>query len=358
MPDHASTPAPAAYTAGLVNAADGVPVATYTWLPAGGRPRAFVQIAHGAGEHALRYDRFARHLMEHGYGVIASDHRGHGATAQATGGYGVTGSSSEGPSGGPSDEGADAPSDEGADGAADARRSDASGEPASSYDSWRAIVDDLKAIGDQVRTLHPGTPLFLLGHSMGSHLARDYAQEYPDGLAGVILSGTFRSLPGVGIDESITRLEREIAEGGREVLSSYLPELFAAFNDAYPHRTGFEWLSRDEAEVDAYVADERCGFPFSAGLCLDWVRAVRKMNDPRNLARVPADLPVHIAVGTEDPCNQGMTLVHELVEDYRYVGLDDLTWRGYEGARHEILNETNREEVQEDLLSWMDKRVL
>ncbi|MGW7065284.1 alpha/beta fold hydrolase [Streptomyces sp. NPDC054855] len=332
MPDHASTPAPAAYTAGLVNAADGVPVATYTWLPEGGRPRAFVQIAHGAGEHGLRYDRFARHLTAHGYGVIASDHRGHGATAQATGGYGVTGSSSDGPS-------------------------DASGESAA-FDSWRAIVDDLKAIGDQVRTLYPGTPHFLLGHSMGSHLARDYAQEYPDDLAGLILSGTFRSLPGVGIEESITRLEREIAEDGREKLSSYLPELFAAFNDPYPHRTGFEWLSRDESEVDAYVADERCGFPFSAGLCLDWVRAVRKMNDPRNLARVPADLPVHIAVGTEDPCNQGMTLVHELVEDYRYVGLDDLTWRGYEGARHEILNETNRDEVQEDLRNWLDKHVL
>lgn len=324
MSDHASTPAPAAYTAGLVNAADGVAVATYTWLPDGGRPRAFVQIAHGAGEHALRYDRFARHLLAHGYGVIASDHRGHGATAQGTGGYGVTASPSDEPS----------------------------------FDSWRAIVDDLKAIGDQVRTLHPGTPLFLLGHSMGSHLARDYAQEYPDGLAGLILSGTFRSLPGTGIDESVARLEREIAEDGRASLSSYLPELFAAFNDPYPHRTGFEWLSRDEAEVDAYVADERCGFPFSAGLCLDWVRAVRKMNDPRNMARVPADLPVHIAVGTEDPCNQGMTLVHELVEDFRYVGLDDLTWKGYEGARHEILNETNRDEVQEDLRTWMDKRVL
>ncbi|MFF1692272.1 alpha/beta fold hydrolase [Streptomyces sp. NPDC058257] len=328
MSDHASTPAPAAYTAGLVNAADGVPVATYTWLPEGGRPRAFVQIAHGAGEHGLRYDRFARHLMAHGYGVIASDHRGHGATAQATGGYGVTGSSADASAAGPS------------------------------FDSWRAIVDDLKAIGDQVRTLNPGTPLFLLGHSMGSHLARDYAQEFPDGLAGLILSGTFRSLPGVGIEESIVRLEREIAEDDRESLSSYLPELFAAFNDRYPHRTGFEWLSRDEAEVDAYVADERCGFPFSAGLCLDWVRAVRKMNDPRNLARVPVDLPVHIAVGTEDPCNQGMTLVHELLEDFRYVGLDDLTWRGYEGARHEILNETNRDEVQEDLRDWLDKRVL
>ncbi|MEV0318353.1 alpha/beta fold hydrolase [Streptomyces sp. NPDC050658] len=302
-----------------MNAADGVPVATYTWLPDGGRPRAFVQIAHGAGEHALRYDRFARHLTAHGYGVIASDHRGHGATAQATGGYGVTGPSSE--------------------------------------DSWRAIVDDLRAIGDQVRALYPATPFFLLGHSLGSHLARDYAQEYADGLAGLILSGTFRSLPGVETEESIIRLEREIADTGRTALSAYLPELFASFNDPYPHRTGFEWLSRDEAEVDVYVADERCGFPFAAGLCLDWVRAVRKINDPRNLARIPADLPVHIAVGTADPCNQGMTLVHELLEDFRYVGVRDLTWKGYEEARHEILNETNRDEVQEDLRAWLDKRV-
>ncbi|MFE0170679.1 alpha/beta fold hydrolase [Streptomyces sp. NPDC059002] len=319
-----TTPPTAAYTAGLLTAADGVPVATYTWLPADGRPRAYVQIAHGAAEHALRYDRFARHLTGHGYGVIASDHRGHGATAQATGGYGVT---------------------SGADGAKDA-------------DSWRAIVDDLKAIGDQVRTLHPGVPFFLLGHSLGSMLARDYAQEYADGLAGLILSGTFRSLPGAETQQSVARLEQEIAERGRAALSSFVPDLFASFNDPYPHRTGFEWLSRDEAEVDAYVADERCGFPFSAGLSLDWVRGVRKINDPRNLARVPADLPIHIAVGEQDPCNQRMTLVHELLEDFRYVGVEDLSWKGYRDARHEILNETNRDEVQEDLTAWLDERVL
>ncbi|MEU8953130.1 alpha/beta hydrolase [Streptomyces sp. NPDC048518] len=326
MPDRADAPtsAPAAYTAGLLNAADGVPVATYTWLPADGRPRAYVQIAHGAGEHALRYDRFARHLTEHGYGVVASDHRGHGATAQATGGFGVTSEV-------------------------------AGGEDA---DSWRAIVDDLKAIGDQVRTLHPGLPFFLFGHSLGSLLARDYAQEYADGLAGVILSGTFRSLPGADIEGSIARLEREIAEQGRSAPSSYIGDLFASFNEPFPHRTGFEWLSRDEVEVDEYVADERCGFTFSAGLTLDWVRAVRKINDPRNLARVPADLPIHVAVGDQDPCHVGMTLVYELLEDFRYLGAEDLTWKAYPGGRHEILNETNRDEVQEDLTSWLDERVL
>ncbi len=305
-----------AHRTGTATAGDGAQIAAYTWLPDSGRPRALVQIAHGAAEHALRYDRFAQHLVSHGYGVIASDHRGHGATAAATGGYGVVGEN-----------------------------------------SWRAVVDDLKAVGDQARALHPGVPVVLLGHSLGSMLARDYAQEYPDDLAGLLLSGTFRTLPGAEIQESIAGLEAEIAERGRAARSSYLPTLFSSFNDAFPHRTGFEWLSRDEAEVDAYAADERCGFAFSAGLALDWVHAIRKINDPSNLARVPADLPVHIAVGTHDPCNQGMTLVYELLEDFRYLGTEDLTWKGYEGARHEILNEINRDEVQDDLTAWLDKRV-
>jgi alpha-beta hydrolase superfamily lysophospholipase len=305
-----------AYRPGLTHAHDGVQIATYSWLPESGRPRALVQIAHGAAEHALRYDRFARHLVAHGYGVLATDHRGHGATAPATGGYGVTGE-----------------------------------------DSWRATVRDLKAAGDQARALHPGVPLVLFGHSLGSMLARDYAQEYAEELSGLILSGTFRTLPGAEIECSLATLEREVAERGRAALSSYVPALFASFNDPYPQRTGFEWLSRDEAEVDAYVADERCGFPFGAGLALDWVRAVRKVNDPRHLARIPADLPVHVAVGTDDPCNQGMTLVYELLEDFRYIGVEDLTWKGYRGARHEILNETNREEVHDDLTAWLDKHV-
>ncbi|WP_328535650.1 alpha/beta hydrolase [Streptomyces sp. NBC_00344] len=306
------------HTSGLLHARDGVQIATYSWLPETGRPRALVQIAHGASEHALRYDRFARHLTSHGYGVIASDHRGHGATAAATGGFGVAGD-----------------------------------------DAWRAVVDDLQAVGDQARALHPGVPVVLLGHSLGSMLARDYVQEYPDELAGVILSGTFRSLPGPGaeFETSVAALEREIAEHGREAPSSYIPDLFASFNGPFEHRTGFEWLSRDEKEVDAYAADERCGFPFSAGLALDWVRAVRKINDPSQLARIPADLPVHVVVGSEDPCNQRMTLVYELLEDFRYIGVEDLSWKAYEGARHEILNEVNRAEVQEDLVGWLDGHV-
>ncbi|GAA2093232.1 alpha/beta hydrolase [Streptomyces albiaxialis] len=302
----------------FTTAADGTPVATYTWLPEG-TPRALVQIAHGAAEHARRYDRFARFLNRHGYAVVASDHRGHGATARHTGGYGAVGDA-----------------------------------------GWPAIVTDLKEIGDRVRAELPGgTPFVFLGHSMGSQLARDYAQEYGEGggLAGMILSGTFRSLPGSEAASDIRRLEGEIEKGGRDAPSRYVAELFGSFNDPFPHRTGYEWLSRDAAEVDVYAADEGCGFDFGAGLALDWVRAIRRINDPARLARIPRDLPVHLAVGEQDPCNQRMTLVYELLEDFRYVGLREVTWRGYADARHEILNETNREEVQADLLAWLDKHV-
>ncbi|MCB5906092.1 alpha/beta fold hydrolase [Streptomyces pinistramenti] len=297
-------------------APDGARIATYTWLPESGHPRALVQIAHGAAEHARRYDRFARFLTGHGYGVVASDHRGHGATAPSTGGRGVVGE-----------------------------------------DAWRAIVGDLKRIGDHAAAAHPGIPLVLFGHSMGSMLARDYAQEYGADLAGLILSGTFRTLPGLEIDSALAELDAEIAEHGRAALSPFIPRTFSSFNDAFPHRTGYEWLSRDSEEVDRYAADEDCGFPFCAGLVIDWVRAIRKINDPADLARIPRGLPVHVAVGADDPCNQRLTLMGELLEDFRYLGTRDLTWRAYPGARHEILNETNRDEVQADLLAWLDKRI-
>ncbi|MDT0306526.1 alpha/beta fold hydrolase [Streptomyces sp. DSM 44917] len=307
-------PLPPTARADTTAAADGVPVATYTWLPGDGSPHGWVQIAHGAAEHARRYDRFARRLNAEGWAVIASDHRGHGATAEHTGGLGI-----------------------------------------SATPAWGATVEDLHAVGERARGEQPGLPFVLFGHSMGSQLARDYAQEHGGALDGLILSGTFRSLPGCEPATALAQLSEEVERGGRAAASEFVPDLFAAFNDPLPFRTGYEWLSRDAAEVDAYAADPWCGFPFSAGLALDWVTGSRKINDPVHLARVPRSLPVHVVVGDQDPCNAGMTLVYELLEDFRYLGLSDLSWRAWPGARHEVLNETNREEVTAGLLAWLGR---
>ncbi|OEV03939.1 alpha/beta hydrolase [Streptomyces oceani] len=303
--------------ADFTEASDGTRVATYTWLPAG-PPVALVQLVHGAAEHARRYDRFAGALVQRGYAVTASDNRGHGRTAPAAGGYGAVGD----------------------------------------LDGWRATVADLRTVAERLRAELPADlPHVLFGHSMGSQYARDYAQEYGGTLDALILSGTFRSLPGCDPAASLRDLEAQIRQGGRDAPSDFIPELFGAFNDPFPGRTGYEWLSRDEAEVDRYVADEGCGFPFGAGLSMDWVLGVRKINDPEMSGRIPSELPVHVVVGEEDPCHQGMTLVHELLEDFRYTGTRQLSWRAYPGARHEILNETNREEVTADLLAWLDRHV-
>ncbi|MEU1665248.1 alpha/beta hydrolase [Streptomyces sparsogenes] len=293
---------------------DGVRLATYTWLPETDSPRAIVQIAHGAAEHAQRYDRSARYLCAHGYAVVASDHRGHGATAASTGGYGVVGEEGDG---------------------------------------WRATVKDLRTVGDRARRTLPGIPLFLLGHSMGSMLARDCAQEYGEDLAGLILSGTFRSLPATEPDQAIAHLEAEIAQGGRTALSGFTTQLFASFNDPYesaPATSGSPATPRrwpptprtSDAASPSAPASPSTGSAPSA-----------RSTTPTTRPRIPTRLPVHIAVGAEDPCNQRMTLVYELLEDFRYLGTHDLTWKAYPGARHEILNETNRDEVQQDLLTWL-----
>lgn len=130
----------------------------------------------------------------------------------------------------------------------------------------------------------------------------------------------------------------------------------SAFNAPFaPARTDFDWLSRDEAQVDAYVADPRCGF----GLDIDGLKAVfagaRPLADPERMAAVRSDLPLYIAVGAADPVNGQLALVHVLVERYRAAGLTDVTLRAYDGARHEIFNETNRDEVFADLLNWLER---
>ncbi|RZU32579.1 alpha/beta fold hydrolase [Blastococcus saxobsidens] len=280
-----------------VRSAHDVAVTVYRWDPAG-TPRGVVQLAHGMGEHLLRYEPLAADLTDAGFVVVGQDHRGHGATA------------------------------------ADDRQGEL-GEG-----GWDELVRDIGRVSDRVRADLPDLPVVLLGHSMGSFAAQQHVLDHSRELAGLVLSGT----------TTLDLLEPALDLDG--------PTDLSAFNAPFaPARTDYDWLSRDEAQVDAYVADPRCGFGLAAPDNQQMFVSARQLADPQRLAQLRRDLPVYVVVGDADPLNARLALVHALVQRLQEAGLQDVTLRSYEGARHEVFNETNRAEVVADLLAWLDRVV-
>ncbi len=286
---------------------------TYKWAPDIAKPKAAVQIAHGAAEHALRYARFAKYLNQAGYVVYADDHRGHGKTAGDLSKAGIAGP-----------------------------------------DGWNGMVKDEKQLSDLIKKENPGLPLFLFGHSMGSFLAQRYIQLWGNVLEGVILSGT----TGLAIipPEALPMMEQAAAGELRDQIPTG-PGLFAALNQPFePAKTPFDWLSRDESEVKKYIDDPWCGFAFSNGMTLEMARGMVEMLVPENQKRVPKNLPVLLVSGEMDPvgANNG---VRALGQRYKELGIQDVQVILYSQGRHEMLNEINRDEVHKDLTKWLDDHV-
>ena len=300
-------------TTATVTATDGKDLFTHRWLP-DGEPKAVVQVAHGMAEHSARYARLAEALTDAGYAVYAQDHRGHGRT------------------GGTDDHG---------------YLADENG--------WATVVGDLRAVTEYARSEHPDLPVFLLGHSMGSFLARSYVIDDARGLAGLVLSGTggdpgLLGRVGLGVASTEARLR------GRRHTSALMDKLtFGQYNSAFsPNRTDFDWLSRDEAEVDDYVADPMCGATFTSGFFVDLLGALREINDPKKVAAVRRDLPVLLVSGDADPVGDKGKGVRAVAQQYRDAGVEDVTCTLYPQARHEVFNETNRDEVTADIVRWLD----
>jgi alpha-beta hydrolase superfamily lysophospholipase len=289
---------------------DGVAVAYYRWTPAGD-PKAIVCIAHGASEHGARYDRFASFLASHGYAVFAQDHRGHGNTAKSTG----VGLSGEG--------------------------------------GWEGVINDELEVVRLARAAAPGVKLVLFAHSMGSFLAQRFIELHGGEIDGVVLSGSSGAIDNV--DGTIDLLDMIGKDAG---MDSSAP-LFAGFNDQFEGRTEFDWLSRDAAEVDKYIADPFCGndIPLTLGFARGMLTTMRDAWDPANEAQIPKDLPVLFITGEQDPVSQNAASVHALEQRYRDLGITDVTGLYYPEARHELLNETNRDDVSNDVLAWIDRVV-
>jgi alpha-beta hydrolase superfamily lysophospholipase len=298
-----------------LRADDGVGLHVYRFEPASAPAKAVVQIEHGMAEHAARYRRAAEALTAAGYAVYADDHRGHGKTASAPADLGFL----------------------------------------AEHDGWNRVVRDFERLRERIVEDHPRRPLFLLGHSMGSLMAQSYAAEHGRELAGLVLSGTGGgSGPLVHVGRGIAKLERlRLGPRGRSKLLQTLT--FGAYNKAFaPARTEYDWLSRDAAEVDAYVADPLCGFDFTVQGWIDVMGGVIEIERAATIAKVPKALPVYLMSGSLDPVGRASAGVQWLAEQYKRAGLTDVTVRLYDDARHELLNETNRDEVVRELVAWLD----
>lgn len=282
------------------------------WEPAG-KAKAAVHIAHGMAEHIARYGRFATALTAAGYIVCGYNHLGHGVEAPLTGFF-------------------------------------------AQEDGWGQTVADIKTVMDWLKAEYPGVKRALLGHSMGSFLAREYAMRYPQGMDMLVLSGTANQ-PKALIAAGLLPAKILCAAGGARKRSKLLDKLaFSANNKPYAAEggTGLNWLSRDKAEVQKYADDPLCGFVFTAGGFRDLFTGLLALTLTARLSALPDDLPVYLFSGNADPVGAMGRGVEEVAAQYRGAGLKDVSMKLYDGGRHEMLNETNRDEVTEDVIAWLD----
>lgn len=286
------------------------------WLPQGA-PRAVVQIVHGIAEYVERYDDFARFLTNQGFAVVAEDHMGHG---QSINGGGILGYF---------------------------------------HGGWFTAVDDTVQLMTDTKARFPDLPYILFGHSMGSFMARTILCRYPDcGITGAIICGTGWQ-PAFALPALIRVLETVCKKTDEKMPNETFQGLvFGSYNKKVEHvRTPYDWLSRDAAQVDAYIAHPLCGFTASAGLLRDMMKGIHFIEQKQNLASMNKKLPVFFISGGDDPVGSYGKGVHQAADAFRSAGMEDVSLRLYPLCRHEILNEINRQEIYEDVLQWIEKKL-
>lgn len=281
-----------------------------------GAPRGVVQINHGLAEHAARYARFADFLSARGFYVYAHDHRGHGGTTAA-----------------------DAPP------RIFARQNGAA-----------KVVADIDAVHDRIAADHPGLPVTLFGHSMGGLAGLNYVLKHSGRIrAAAIWNANFSAGLLGRVAQGILAFER--FRLGSDVPSRILPKLtFQAWaKQIKDRRTEFDWLSRDPAEVDKYVADPLCGWDASVSMWRDVFELIFAGADDRNLAAIRRDLPFNLVGGEKDPATDGGKAVMHLAERLQRMGFQDIQASRLTNTRHESLNEVNRDTVMADFGAWLDR---
>ncbi|HRD57624.1 MAG TPA: alpha/beta fold hydrolase [Ferruginibacter sp.] len=291
---------------------DGHVMKIYSWLP-NTQPVCILHIAHGLAEHAQRYKSIAAFFAEHGMAVFVHNQRAHGKSVTPIDLLGIT-------------------------------------EPNWFYQQ----INDINLCISHHRQHFPDTPIFLLGHSMGSFLAQRYFQMHGNCINGLMLSATNgKEDPLMGFGIFIANLQRKLfGEKYRSKLIDYLS--FVQYNKKFkPNRTKADWLSRDEAQVDEYVADEYCGFVSSASFYYYFFKGIKDAFRKENISGIPKTIPVYAFSGDKDPVGMEGKGFMELIKKWKAAGVNDFSYHLYKDGRHEMMNEINRDEVLENLLGFI-----
>ena len=294
----------------------GRPLTLYLWQT-DAPCRGVIQLVHGMAEHIARYDRLARALCAAGYTVAGHSHLGHGEDAREDelGFFGR-------------------------------------------QDGWDHLVEDVHAAHEMLLKRFPGQRFAILGHSMGSFVTREYLLRYGGDLTAAVICGT-GWFPGPLC--SVARAAAALCGvfGGWQKPAPLVDRLMSKDNNKAfaPARTPFDWLSRDTAEVDKYIADPRCGFLFTARGYYDMFTGLKNLSRLHRLAALPGDLPVLFISGDADPIGTQGKGVNTVAQQFRDAGVRDVTVRLYPGARHELFNETNRDEITAELIDWLNRHM-
>lgn len=292
---------------------NGITMGVHYWAPDGGDVVGVLQVAHGLAEHGGRYVGLADSLTQRGWVVAAGDHRGHGLTARSEADLGFF----------------------------------------AERDGWNRVVEDVRTLQLHLRARHPDVPMVLMGHSMGSLLARDFAARYGQHLDGLVLSGSPRPKGLIGMAGRMLAKRRQPRSRAHQLhrLS------FGGYNDAFkPTRTDYDWLTRDQDIVDDYIADPRCGFVATNGLYVDLIGGLQRVNKTKVAQQTPSKLPTLVMYGAMDPV--GGPRAHEaLTSLFKKAGLKKAQVIAYKDSRHEVFNEVNRAQTHADLAEWLDELV-
>lgn len=274
-------------------------------------PKYVFIISHGMAEHASRYDDFATYLNQHGCSVFAIDHIGHGESIE---------------------------------------KEQLGHWPKNGFN---ICVENLHTLIQHAKDIYPETPIILFGHSMGSFVSQEYIKKYSESIDGVILSGSTKA--GL-LHKSGNMLAKVLfACGNTHKQNKFLNKLsFGSFNKAFkPNRTGFDWLSSDNEQVDKYISDPLCGFVCTTGFFKGFFKGLSTLN--KSIDAINKNLPIYIMSGSKDPVGAFGKGVIKLYNMYVKNHITTVDIKLYENGRHEMLNETNKLEVYMDIMSWIRK---